>query len=99
MDTVHLAPPDNIVVLARNVTGGEKLRIGEQEFPAPDDLQLGHKLAARDISAGEKILKYGAPIGSATVNIPAGAHVHLHNMKSDYLPTFTLEEGRQFLHA
>lgn len=61
-----------------------------------ETLGLGHKIASRDIAAGEKIVKYGAPIGSATTAIPAGEHVHLHNMKSDYLPTFTLEEGRLF---
>ena len=38
--------------------------------------------------AGEKIIKCRAPIGSATCPIATGAHVHLHNMKSDYLPTF-----------
>jgi hypothetical protein len=50
-------------------------------------IPLGHKVAARDIHSGEKIVKYGAPIGSAIANIAAGDHVHLHNLKSDYLPT------------
>jgi hypothetical protein len=50
-------------------------------------IPLGHKVAARDIQMGEKIVKYGAPIGSATKAIGAGEHVHLHNLKSDYLPT------------
>jgi altronate dehydratase len=50
-------------------------------------IPLGHKVAARDISAGEKVVKYGAPIGSAITNIAAGEHVHLHNLRSDYLPT------------
>ena len=36
------------------------------------------------------------PIGSATRDIEPGEHVHLHNMKSDYLPTYTLEDGRLF---
>jgi hypothetical protein len=48
-------------------------------------------VAARDISAGEKIFKYGAPIGSATRDICAGSTVHVHNMKSDYLPTYKPE--------
>ena len=46
----------------------------------------------RHIAAGEKVLKYGAPIGSATRDIGQGEHVHLHNMRSDYLPTYTLDE-------
>lgn len=51
---------------------------------------IGHKIAARFIAAGEKIIKYGVPIGSATKDIERGMHVHLHNMKSDYIPTYTV---------
>jgi hypothetical protein len=36
------------------------------------------------------------PIGSATQDIAVGEHVHLHNMKSDYIQTFTLESGQTF---
>ena len=39
-----------------------------------------HKFAVREIEAGEAVLKYGEVIGSAAVRIPAGAHVHLHNL-------------------
>ncbi len=42
----------------------------------------GHKCARRAIGAGELILKYGQPIGRATAAIPAGAHVHVHNVES-----------------
>jgi hypothetical protein len=38
---------------------------------------------------GEVVLKYGAPIGSMTEAAAVGAHVHLHNLKSDYIPTYT----------
>lgn len=96
MQTIHLSPSDNIVVLVRSVEAGGQVLIGGQEYSLPEALALGHKLACRDIACGEKILKYGAPIGSATRPIAAGEHVHLHNMKSDYLPTYTLEAGRAF---
>ena len=57
----------------------------------------GHKYARRDIAAGENIVKYGMPIGHATVAIKAGEHVHVHNMKTNlggvleyaYDPSFT----------
>lgn len=32
---------------------------------------------------GEKIIKFGAPIGSAIEDIPIVSLVHLHNLKSD----------------
>ena len=40
----------------------------------------GHKVALRDIAAGEEVRKYGFPIGRATAAIPAGQHVHSHNL-------------------
>jgi hypothetical protein len=93
---MRLFPSDNILVLARSLNVGEEIQVGEVVFVLKTPLGLGHKIAAQKIAAGEKILKYGAPIGSATADIESGEHVHLHNMKSDYLPTFTLDEGREF---
>ena len=96
MDTILLSPGDNVVVLARSIPAGATVWIDGKAFQITDALGLGHKLAARAIRAGEKIIKYGAPIGSATRAIEPGEHVHLHNIRSDYLPTFTLEQGREF---
>jgi hypothetical protein len=94
--TIRLSPTDNILVLARSLNGGEEVLIGGVVHVLNTPLGLGHKIAAHHIASGEKILKYGAPIGSAIAEIQPGEHVHLHNMKSDYLPTFTLEEGHEF---
>jgi hypothetical protein len=94
--TIRLSPTDNILVLARSLNAGEEVLIGGVVHVLNTPLGLGHKIAAYHIAIGEKILKYGAPIGSAIAEIQPGEHVHLHNMKSDYLPTFTLEEGHEF---
>lgn len=95
--TLRLHRDDNILVLTRNVEAGEILRIGDVDCRLDRPLGLGHKVASRHIKCGEKILKYGASIGSAICDIPIGDHVHLHSMKSDYLPTYTLEEGMEFI--
>jgi hypothetical protein len=96
METIHLSPADNIVVLTKSLPADAALEIGGRVYHQSAALELGHKLATRFIHVGEKIIKYGAPIGSATCDIEAGEHVHLHNMKSDYLPTYTFEKGRKF---
>jgi altronate dehydratase small subunit len=49
------------------------------------------------IPTGEKILEYGAPIGSATCDIRPGDYVHTHNLQSDYLPTYTLDGSNPYL--
>ena len=51
---------------------------------AVSEIPVGHKIALRDIAAGEDILKYGVVIGRATADIPAGSWVHLHVMRSNY---------------
>lgn len=48
-----------------------------------DPVPLGHKIALRDIPAGERVRKYGEPIGRATSDIRKGAHVHTHNVKGE----------------
>ena len=85
---------DNVLVAISRLRAGETILLEGASIAVSADLPIGHKLARRAISAGEKIVKYGAPIGSATANIEAGAHVHVHNIRSDYPPTYHLEDGR-----
>jgi len=49
----------------------------------PRKVNLGHKVALRDISKGEAIHKYGQVIGFASKAIVAGEHVHVHNVAAD----------------
>jgi len=85
-----LAPGDNCVAVAATLAAGTRLLIDGAEVVTQAPIGIGHKLARRDIAAGEKVLKYGAIIGSATQPIPRGGHIHLHNLASDYLPTYTV---------
>ena len=49
---------------------------------ALDAVPLGHKIALRDVKAGETILKYGHDVGRAVADIGCGCHVHIHNLKT-----------------
>jgi altronate dehydratase len=82
---------DNVLVAKARVRAGETIAVSGFAVTIPEDLPLGHKLARRDIAVGEKVIKYGAPIGSATAAIGKGEHAHVHNIKSDYTPTYSLE--------
>lgn len=93
---IQIHPGDNIASLTRSIEAGSELKIGAETTTTDEVLGLGHKIAIQPIGKGEKVIKWGAPIGSATESIPPGAHVHLHNMKSDYLPTYTLEAGNKY---
>lgn len=77
---------DNVGTATRAIASGEPIcvSVGEQQFElvARQDIRFLHKLALRDIAAGERIYKYGAVIGEATRPIAAGEHVHVHNIRS-----------------
>jgi LDH2 family malate/lactate/ureidoglycolate dehydrogenase len=64
---------------------GEVLR----QMTARDGIPFGHKIAVRPIPSGQKILRYGYPIGVATRDIGEGGHVHSHNMRSLLSPDDT----------
>jgi altronate hydrolase len=73
---VRLHPLDNVLVASRRLakdTAVEGVR-------ALQDVPAGHKIAVTAIPVGHPILKYGQVIGVATQAIPAGAHVHSHNL-------------------
>lgn len=89
MKPILLHPDDNVLVLAQAIAAGQAVEIDGVTLIAPQDVAVGHKIARRALAAGDKILKYGAPIGSMTAPAAIAAHVHMHNMKSDYIASHT----------
>ncbi len=83
---------DNVLVARKRIPAGVAVVFEGAAVIMTRDIPLGHKIARRPIEAGAKILKYGAPIGRATEAIAAGAHVHVHNVASDYTKTHYLTE-------
>lgn len=88
-----LSDRDNVLIACRRIDAGEKVVIGGQPHVLAKTIELGHKLARCSIGAGEKVVKYGVPIGSATRAIEPGEHVHIHNLKSDYIRTHLIAEA------
>ena len=79
MKIIKINEKDNTAVALENLKCGE--RIGD--LTLLQDIPMGHKLALCDIKKGEKVIKYGYPIGSAAEDIKRGSHIHTHNLKSD----------------
>ncbi|MDU0355427.1 UxaA family hydrolase [Paraglaciecola aquimarina] len=78
---------DNVLICCQPVKSGELVVIDNQEYRVNTAIDVGHKMARVAIAKLQKIIRYGVPIGSATADIQAGEHVHMHNMKSDYIPS------------
>jgi altronate dehydratase len=84
---IRLHGLDNVVIALQDMPAGSQP--AEVASPLPGSVPRGHKIAARAIAKGEEVIRYGQIIGQATEDIPAGAHVHSHNLgmgphSSDY---------------
>jgi altronate dehydratase len=73
---------DNVATALQPLEDGRVLEIGGVSVTVREAIPPGHKVALRAIEAGEAVIKYGSPIGTATAAIPPGAHVHTHNVAS-----------------
>jgi len=82
---LRVSPQDNVGVVTTAIDAGESIMIAGQPVTLSRRIPTGHKIALAPVAAGEKVVKYGAAIGSATCDIRPGDYVHTHNLKSDYL--------------
>ena len=92
-----LSPDDNCVIATMTLAAGTELMLDGERVVLAETVALGHKLARHALSAGDKILRYGAPIGHVTRDVAKGEHLHTHNLESDYLPTYTLDAGHAYV--
>ena len=94
---IRLHAKDNVAAVTATVDAGQMIEFDAGQIRAADTVPTGHKMAVEEIAAGQKVFKYGEPIGSATRHIHVGQYVHTHNLKSDYLPTYTLDGASPYL--
>lgn len=81
---ILLRDDDNVAVAARPIPASALLTFeGGRSVEVLEPIRLGHKLALQQIETGTPVRKYGQIIGFASRPIPAGSHVHTHNLKAD----------------
>ena len=80
---IRLHPDDDVMVALRTLGLGEVVEAEGVSVRVAEAIPAGHKLAIRPIPAGDKVRRYGWPIGHATQAIAAGTHVHSHNLATD----------------
>jgi len=73
---IQLDPSDTVAIARTTMQKGQTIG----DLTLVDSIPAGHKVALRDISKGAKVFKYAQSIGTAAVDIPAGTHVHTHNL-------------------
>ena len=82
-------PRDTVaVVVVEGVNAGDELNgwIMDDDrsitLRARQPIPIGHKIALRDMAAGDTAVKYGQDIGRVIEPIAAGEHAHVHNIKT-----------------
>jgi len=85
---VHHEADDVAVVVLGGLDAGAPLRCWSMDrdemmtIVLRQAVSFGHKVALRAIAEGERVMKYGSPIGAASAAIEGGDHVHVHNLRS-----------------
>lgn len=81
-------PKDNVATCLSDCEKGEQVLVmteeGAKTYTLLQDIALGHKFAITAIDQGAYVMKYGEPIGRASVPIETGEWVHIHNVKDHY---------------
>lgn len=80
---IRLHAEDDVAVARRRLVPGEVIA----GLTVRDAVPPAHKVALRGLPAGAPVRKYGQVIGRASNAIPAGAHVHTHNLGPGELAT------------
>ena len=93
MDYIKIHPQDNVAVALADLPKGSVLDIDGVKIELAENISRGHKIALQTIPQGTSIVKYGNPIGIATVDILPGQWVHTHNVRTG------LSEGGDYVYA
>ena len=98
---LYFTPADNVAVALEALSAGDTIvcRDGVIQVVVTEDVPQGHKVAVSEIVKGSPIVKYGAVIGTALVDIQAGGHVHNYNIEDGVTSWgenthFTFREGQ-----
>jgi len=79
-DTVGVATVD---IKAGEPAEGRTMDTHETvKIKALQDIPLGHKIALKGHKRDDAVIKYNNDIGRVVVEIKAGEHVHIHNLKT-----------------
>ena len=80
---------DNVgVVVVEGLTAGTEMLCvvthdnSDFRLTAKADIPIGHKVALKDLAAGDTVFKYGEDIGKMVGDAKVGEHVHTHNCKT-----------------
>jgi altronate hydrolase len=79
-DLHRISPEDDVAVALADLEPGAHMASDGTAVDITELIPRGHKVALRDLAAGETVRKLGWPIGRTARNVARGSHVHTHNL-------------------
>ena len=81
-DFIKINVNDNVAVALKPIAKGTTVDVAGTTVTMVEDIPQGHKFVIKAIKKGDPVIKYGFRIGFAQADIPVGAWVHTHNLKT-----------------
>ena len=82
---ILISAKDNVATALNKIKTGTEapVRLGKElkHIKALEEIPFGFKMACEDIAQGSPVIKYGNPIGIASLPIKKGELVHIHNLR------------------
>ena len=102
-ELLRITPKDNVAVALSVIEEGVTIEVDGITVTTLTSIPAGHKVALEDIPQGEKVIKYGFPIGYAKSDVKKGGHIHVQNLHTllsgeleyEYHPTFPTVEAKE----
>lgn len=80
---IKINPSDDVAVAIRDVEPGYVCDLDGVVISTSSAIPAGHKMALRNMSAGEDVIKYGFPIGHLTDDVRQGGLIDHTNLKTN----------------
>ncbi|WP_206459125.1 UxaA family hydrolase [Anaerovorax sp. IOR16] len=90
MKAIRIHSKDNVAVALTSLQKGEMVQVAGKNIHLIDEIPQGHKFTLQTIYRNSDIIKYGYPVGELTIDLPEGAWIHTHNLKTK------LEETKEY---
>ena len=83
MNALKINPADNVAVAIEELAQGELVTVDGVEFELQESIPAGHKFALTAMEEGDKVVKYGYPIGRTLAPIRAGEWINEKKIRTN----------------
>jgi len=80
---IKVHPLDNVVIPVQDAPAGTEVATGVK---TAQDIPQGHKIALKDLSKGDEVIRYGVALGNLVQDIPAGGHIDENMLELPHPP-------------